>query len=332
MMRPRLPRFQFGEVQIGTVVFGLMLLPVSAVIAALEAFVPRAEIQRVVTANHELAGTPSLDLYVFYLTAAVAHIIVSVLVIAFLKRGLQADISATKEKAIRSSVRLASGVLIGLFLLVDYLQPALAQLSHGRVYAVLQNSSLFSPYFVTPIPAFHLFSLLPAGLIVLGLVVIVLTCFSVGRDLMFVSHSIRSGPTADKRNDIDLKIRSFHNYFYVLSSVLATSTIATTLFLKLPLTSMAPGTGYDSFDALSNAMSVCWGVTFSLTMLAMCFYPYFRVQRDLRVLINDAKVSEDIELQRWVADIQANYVIYTNVKSLISIFVPTAIGAMSPFV
>lgn len=325
-------RFQFGEIQIATIVFVLMLVPVTSVIALLELFVPPEEVRRVVSASHQLAGTSNLQLYVLYLTSAAAHIIVSGLVIAFLSKGLQKDISGTKRHAIRSALYLLCALLIGLFLIADYLGPVLALLSHQRVYAVLQYSSLFNPYFAQQPSAFNPFSLLPGGLIVLGLVVIVLTCVSIGRDLMFVSHSIRSRPTADMRRDVDLKIRSFHNYFYVLSSVLATSTIATALFLKLPLTTIAVGPGYDAFDTLSNALSVCWGVTFSLTMLAMCFYPYFRVQRDLRALIQDAKVTDDVELQHWVTDIQENYVIYTNLKSLISIFVPAVIGSLSPFV
>lgn len=313
------------------IIFALMLVPVTTVIVLMQLFVPAAEVQRAIATSYPLAEAPSLQLYVLYLTSAAAHIIVSGLVIVFLSKGLRKDITETKRRAIQLARYVLTAVLVGLFLVADYVGPVLALISHERTYAVLQRSSMFAPYFAGGQSAFHPFSLLPASLIVLGLVVIVLTCISVARDLMFISQSIRSRPTPDMRRRIDLKIRSFHNYFYVLSSVLATSTIATTLFLKLPLTSILSGPTYDSFSAVSNAISVCWGVTFSLTMLAMCFYPYFRVQRDLRALVHDATVTDDVEMQRWVTDIQENYVIYTNLKSLVSIFVPAVIGALSPF-
>jgi hypothetical protein len=336
---PRLTplRFQFEELRVGAIVFVLMLLPVGGVMAVLQLFVPTKEVQRIVSTTYAIDPAPRLQLYVFYLTAAVAHVIVTALVITFLRKGLQQNISATKHGAITLGVYSFSALIIGLFLISAYLNPVLSTLSHERVYAVLERSPLFAPYFAPVslrglVPSFYRFSVVPVSLIVLGLIVIVLTCFSVGRDVTVVTNSIRSRPTADKRRDIDLKIRSFHIYFYVLSSVLVTSTIATALFLKLPLTSIAAGDGYSAFSDLSNAMSVCWGITFSLTMLAMCFYPYFRIQRDLRALLKDSRITDDRELQQWITDIQQNYVIYANLKSLLAIFVPAAVGALSRFI
>lgn len=111
-----------------------------------------------------------------------------------------------------------------------------------------------------------------------------------------------------------------------------TSTIATGLFFRLPLTSIAPGDAYGSFRDLSNAMTICWGVTFSLTMLAMCFYPYFRIQKDLRTLRIESRVANDTELTRWLDDIQKEYVVYTNVKSLLTIFLPAVVAVLSRFI
>jgi hypothetical protein len=100
----------------------------------------------------------------------------------------------------------------------------------------------------------------------------------------------------------------------------------------MPLTSIAPGDAYSSFQDLSTAMTVCWGVTFSLTMLAMCFYPYFRIQKDLRILRTQSKVTEDTEFTRWLDDIQGEYVVYTNVKTLLTIFLPAVVAVLSRFI
>jgi hypothetical protein len=111
-----------------------------------------------------------------------------------------------------------------------------------------------------------------------------------------------------------------------------TSTIVTGLFFQLPLTTIAPGEAYTSFRDVSTAMTMCWGVTFSLTMLAMWFYPYFRIQNDLRILQRESKVNNDAELARWLDDLRKEYVVYTNVKSLLSIFLPAIVAVLSRFI
>jgi hypothetical protein len=329
--------FHFDEVKVGALIFFLMLVPVTSVIALLQIFVPAAEVNRIISIDYARTAGPNPEMYVFYLIAAVAHVIVSTLVILTLKRRLRENIVEPKRQALGRGAKVFVVVIVILFLISDSLHPVLARLSHERVYRVIESSPLFSPYFrsfpgAASFQGFHLFSLLSGGLIILGLIVIVLTCFNLGRDLVSVRNSINLDLSASKRQDLDTKVQAFHNYFYILSAVLMTSTIATGLFFRLPLTSIAPGEAYASFRDLSTAMTICWGVTFSLTMLAMCFYPYFRIQKDLRRLQIDSRVANDNELNRWLDDIQKEYVVYTNIKSLLTIFLPAVVAVLSRFI
>ena len=334
-------RFYFEELRIAILIFLLMLIPVMSVMALLQIFVPTAEVNRIVAIDYPMAVAPNPDMYVFYLTSAVAHVIVAMLVIIMLRRRLRENISEPKRRAIEFGMYSFMAVIVGLFVVCDSLHTVLSRLSHERIYTVMERSPLFSPYFrsfpgalvgSSSFPGFYLFSILSGGLIILGLIVIVLTCFNLGRDLVVVRNDINSDLTASKRDDLETKIRAFHNYFYVLSAVLMTSTIATGFFFRLPLTTIAPGDAYDSIRDVSTAMTICWGVTFSLTMLAMCFYPFFRIQKDLRILRTQSKVTEDPELMRWLDDIQKEYVVYTNVKSLLSIFLPAVVAVLSRFI
>lgn len=334
-------RFYFEELRIGTWIFLLMLVPVASVLAILQLFVPTAEVNRIVAIEYPRTGAPNPEMYVFYLISAVAHVIVSMLVIVILRRRLRENISEPKRKALEIGMYLFVVVIVVLFVISDSLHPVLARLSHERIYSVIESSPLFSPYFrslpgalvgSSSFAGFHLFSILSGGLIILGLIVIVLTCFNLGRDLVFVRNGINAQLTASNRQDLDTKVQAFHTYFYILSAVLMTSTIATGLFFRLPLTSIAPGDAYGSFRDLSTAMTICWGVTFSLTMLAMCFYPYFRIQKDLRALQIESRVANDTELTRWLDDIQKEYVVYTNIKSLLTIFLPAVIAVLSRFI
>jgi len=330
-------KFHFEELKVGALIFFLMLVPVTSVIALLQLFVPTAEVNRIISIEYARTVAPNPEMYVFYLIAAVAHVIVSMLVILTLRRRLRENISEPKRQALEMGAYSFVVLLVGLFLISDSLDPVLARLSHERIYRVIESSPLFSPYFrsfpgASSFQGFHLFSLLSGGLIILGLIVIVLTCFNLGRDLVSVRNSINTELTASKRQDLDTKVQAFHNYFYILSAVLMTSTIATGLFFRLPLTTIAPGEAYGSFRDLSTAMTICWGVTFSLTMLAMCFYPYFRIQKDLRTLRIESIVASDTELTRWLDDIQKEYVVYTNVKSLLTIFLPAVVAVLSRFI
>jgi hypothetical protein len=345
--------FRFDEIRIGSLIYLFALMPVASAIIILQLFVPTAEVARIIATEYPRIETPNPQIYLLYLTSDVVHIIVATLVIFILRRRLRENISPTKLQAFERAIYFFIVLTVALFLISDSLSPNLATLSHARVYKILEHSPLFSPYFKAipgdlvvgrSFPGPYFFSILPGGLIILGLIVAVLTCFMLGRDLWFVTNSLRPRPTASKRKELDARltaskreeldarIRGFQNYFYALSAVLITSSISTGLYFRLPLTTIAPGDAYASFRDVSTAMTICWGVTFSLTMFVMCFYPYFRIQKDLRALLKESKVANDIELQRWLDDIKKDYVVQSNLTPLLSMFLPAAVALLSRFI
>jgi len=334
--------FHFEEIKIGTRIFLLTLVPFGVVTILLQLFVPTAEVNRIIAIEYSRTAAPNPEVYVFYLISAVAQIIVTMLVIIMLRRRLRENMPETRRKEVELWVYSFVVVILAMFVIGDSLDPVLARLSHERIYRVLEHSPLFSLYFRSfpgvlfgsnSFPGIYLFSFLSGIGIVLALVVIVLTCFNLGRDLAVVRKAIDSQQLSEReKQDIDTKIQAFQSYVYILSAVLMTSTIGTGLFFRLPLTSIAPGEAYSSFRDLSTAMTVCWGVTFSLTMLTMCFYPYFRIQQDLRTLRREGKVADDTEFTLWLADLQKEYVVYTNMKSLLTIFLPALVAVLSRFV
>jgi hypothetical protein len=334
-------RFEFEEIKIGIFIFLLMFVPITIVAVLLQLFVPTAEVNRIIATEYSITAAPNPEMYIFYLVSAVGHLTVTMIVIIMLRRRLRENISEPKRKAVELGVYSFVVVILAVFVIGDSFDPVLARLSHERVYIVLEHSPLFAQYFRSfpgvlfgsnSAPGVYLFSCLSAAGIILALVVVVLTCFNLGGDLAAIRNRLNGRLTISDKKDLDNKIQRFHSYFYILSAVLMTSTIGTGLFFRLPLTSIAPGEAYGSFRDLSTAMTICWGVTFSLTMLTMCFYPYFRIQKDLRKLRKDGKVADDTELTRWLDDLQKEYVVYTNVKSLLTIFLPALVAMLSRFV
>jgi hypothetical protein len=341
MMPSIAARFYFEEIKIGITIFLWTLVPVTFVMILLQLYVPTAEVNRIIAIEYSRTAAPNPEMYIFYLISAVAQVIVTVLVMIILRRRLRENVSETRRKEVELWVYSLVVVILAVFMICDFFDPILARLSHERIYRVLEHSPLFSPYFrsfpdvlvgSSSFPSFYLFSCLSTPGIILALVVIVLTCFNLGQDIVGVRNTINRRLSESEKKDLQNKIQAFHRYFYILSAALMTSTIGTGLYFRLPLTSIAPGEAYDSFRNLSTAMTICWGVTFSLTMLTMCFYPYFRIQKDLRNRRKDAKVGDDRELMRWLDDLQKEYVVYTNVKSLLTIFLPALVAVLSRFV
>lgn len=334
-------RFSFEEIKLGSLIYLFALVPVMSTIIILQFFVPTAEVARIIATEYPRIETPNPQIYLLYLTASVVHVIVATLVILILSRRLREDISPPKLQALERAIYLSIVLTVGLFLISDSLRPNLAALSHDRVYKILEHSPLFSPYFISipgdfvghrSFPGLYLFSILTGGQIILGLIVAVLTCFTLGRGLAFVGNSLNARLTARKRKELDARIRALHNYFYALSAVLMTSSISTGLYFRLPLTTIAPGDAYASFRDVSTAMTICWGVTFSLTTLVIGFYPYFRIQKDLRSLLKESKVAKNIELQRLLEDINKDYVVQSNLTPLLSMFLPAAVALLSRFI
>jgi hypothetical protein len=332
---------EFEEIKLGISIFALALAPATIVMLLLQFYVPAAEVNRIIAIEYSRTAVPNPEMYIFYLISVVAQVIVTVIVIIMLRRRLRENIPEPRRKIIENWVYSFVVVILAVFVIGDFFRPVLAQLSHERIYRVLESSPLFSSYFrsfpgvlfgSSSIPGIYAFSFLAGIGIVLALVVVVLTCFNLGRDLKVVRDAIKGHLSESEKQDLDTKIQAFGSYFYVLSAVLMTSTVGTGLFFRLPLTSIAPGEAYNSFRELSTAMTICWGVTFSLTMLTMCFYPYFRIQGDLRTLRRDGKMANDTEFSRWLEDLQKEYVVYTNVRSLLTIFLPALVAVLSRFV
>jgi hypothetical protein len=324
------------EVRIASKTFIVMLVPVFSVLILLELFIPKASIVDKVDSNN-IAVDPNLKIYILYLTAAATHIILSIIVTLFLFRKLFRNNSNIKRRIILKRLILFILLIIFLFLISDSLQTNLALLSHERIYSYLTKSEYFNKYFQM-IPSshflmrFYIFSFIPFTLIVLGLIIIVLTCFNIGKDLAEVLDKIRIDSKESDREKFQNKISEFQNYLYILSFILATSTIATILFFQVPLTIIKDGEYYKSFQSVSLSMGICWGVVFSLTMFAMCLYPFFVIQKRLGTLIESSDVAGNENTKLWLEKLQENYLIYRNIKSMISVVTPVVISLLAQVV
>jgi hypothetical protein len=327
----------FEEIQIASKTFAVMLIPVLSFIIILELFIPKSEIFCDLDNQYKVLNIPDLKLYILYLTASVSHIIISTIVISYLFKKLFKNNSQLKSKIVFPRFIFFVFLIIFLFLGFDGIHTNLSLFSHERVYFYLSRSDYFSGYFrlipnFSHFEGFYIFSLIPFTLIILGLIIIVLTCFNIGKDLDEVITNLKVDLNEQEKKQFQAKVEEFHNYLYVLSFILATSTIATILFFHIPLSVIGDKKLYESFQNVSLSLGICWGVIFSLTMLAMCLYPYLAIQKKLRSLITNNEISENYETKKWMEKLQSNYIIYKNIKSIISVAVPAFLSLLAQFI
>lgn len=331
---------EFGEVKIAAKTFLFMLIPVAAFIVIFEILIPKDSILNKATPDVLIKNISNIKIYIIYLVSGVSHIIISLAVIVYMTNLLFKDISRLKKRILKISITVFIVSLSGLFLISDYLELNLALLSHERIYSILIMSDYFSPYFKT-LPelvsldsfnnGFYLFSIMPFSLIFLGLIIIVFTCFNIGKDLNYFFNMVRFENTEEERARLLTRIKAFHNYLYILSFILVTSIIATIFFMQIPLVCLLPGDFYQSFLGTSVGMGICWGVIFSLTMLFMCFYPFILINKKLKSVYTNIEITGNDDLKEWIMQIQNNYLIYKNIKTLLSVLSPIIISLFTQF-
>lgn len=323
------------EIKYSFKTFGAMLVPVTALLLVLELLIPKPLLLSNIEKFSFHTDVFNFKTYLLYLVGASTHILVSGTILIILYRRLISNVTAVKRKTLTTYFFIFLVVMVILMLSVDALGLNLAILSHDRTYATLINSPSWAKLFKTvlqfhcgslDVKGFYLFSIMPFLLISLGLSCIVITCLNLGRDLKTFLNRIKPDHGKVDKEALNEHLFSFQHYLHTLSFVLVTSTIATVLFLQLPATCIQNPDILDDFLKVSYGVGVCWGVTFSLTMLFMCFYPYVVIQSRIKRLLTDSEVAEDLELRQWLASAKNKYLIYNNLKSVLSIFAPAFVS------
>ncbi|MEZ5082407.1 MAG: hypothetical protein R2750_02985 [Bacteroidales bacterium] len=315
-----------------------MLIPVSSFILFFQLFISKGELNKIIENYIVYSGAVDHKFFILYLTSGVSHIFISFFVISLFWNKLFDSYTDIKRRIIKKNFWIHLIIIVTLFQTVDILNCNLSIMSHDRIYYILSKSTTFE-YLFTSIPGFaingntinlfYTFSIIPVVLIIFGLVVIILTCMNLGKDLSILFYQLENNISETKKIELQTRIESFHNYLFVLSFVLVTSTIATILFFQLPLICISDGEQYDSYKSTSYGMGICWGVIFTLTMLTMCYYPYVIIQKKLKKIMRDGEVSGNKELGDWLEKIGDNFLIYKNLQSLISVLSPTIIGLLA---
>ncbi len=326
-----------GEIKLTYRTFFIMLMPILLVLIILELFVPEAMVRTEISSYSISTASFSINGYLLYLISAGAHFLISGTIFTLLFMRLLNNVSNEKRKVLLRHFLILLTLMFTLMVIVDSMELNLALLSHDRTYSTLLKSGHWKDTFSTFIGSkssnygFYTFTIMPVGLIVMGLACIVVTCLNVGKDLTKFMNKIKPDHGETNKVVLNEHLKSFQHYIHTLSFVLVTSTIATVLFIQLPATCINDDVLLSKFLSTSYDIGICWGVIFSLTMLFMCYYPHFRIQKEIKNLLLEAKVSENTELYSWLNNTNNKHLLYNDLKSVMSIFAPALVSMVLSF-
>ena len=328
------------EIKNGIIIFGLSLVPVFVMSAILQIMIDQNKLPGYRTASSNISQNYNSGTLIYYLTISFLHIILCIVASYYFVKKAKSNLSLSLIKTISRYRFVCAVIIVAIFFIMDSFKPNISLLSHDRIFDVLRKSDFFAVYFkMFPcdyfninIKLFYAFSIFPFLLIFLALVIIVVSSFSIGKDLArFQKISYEEFCLDEIDKEIENIMTNMKNYIFGLSIILATSTIATILFFQLPVPVFQDQVLQAKYQKVSYSMGFCWGMIFSLTMVAMCLFPIIVVLRKLNKIGDTERYKKDNKFKHWVIENQNKLSLFNNLKTVFSVFSPIFISLVTQF-
>jgi hypothetical protein len=333
------PFVSFQEIRHAVVIAGFSLIPSVAIFVVLQLYLTQAAVTMMCQGDHSANGHDFTPLFNYY-TIWVAHILVSVGVGVGADRGAFRNASEAKSNVLK---RFRAAVFLLLMLTVfaaDATHRNIALLSHERIFNVLSRSPALASLFRNEvefldrtIPAPTSFSVLPMSAIAAALWAMATVILCCSRFLAAFQRSEGDSNTSQEDRVVAFgeAMEALRTHFLALSIVLVTSTLATIAFFRTPL-GLLPTSERVEYQATSDAMGLVWGATFSLTLVALCVYPFCVLRSRFEILERDAQDAKNEPLVKWIRKHRALLQVPANLKVILSMLSPAAISVLSSLI
>lgn len=329
--------FEFVELRHAWRIMAVGVVPSVLVFVVIEVAVTDAAIARMCDTARSAITRHDFSPLVNYYISWVAHLVVSVGVAFGATRGA---LHASESKApFLTRFPLAVSLLIVAFVLTaDAFHTKIAVLSHERLFSVLSEEPALAPLlrneseiagFALPVPTwFSVFPVVGVG-VALWATCVVIMCASKFL-VTFETQSVESRE-ADPRARLTDAIEALRTHLLALSLVLVTSTFGTIAYLRIPLGLLADGPRSD-FKSISDSIGLVWGVMFSLTLIALCIYPFMMLREQFDKLREQTEQTKNQVMYSWLQDNRLLLQVPTNLQLLLSIVSPAAVAVVSNLV
>jgi len=112
---------------------------------------------------------------------------------------------------------------------------------------------------------------------------------------------------------------------------MVSSTVATVLYLQVPMSLIENDVQRQSFQSLSLSVGFSWGLVFSFTLLFLCIHPYLKINQLVSNYSNDHRLSDDEATIAWIEEKKEVFSVSNNVKLITSIVSPTMASLLTTF-
>jgi hypothetical protein len=317
---------------------GAAFVPAMLVFGVFEGFLTDSAIARLSRIDRSAVdGRDLAPLFTYYISW-VAHVCIAFGVGLLAAHSAFRNTSEPKKSALRSFRILIPLAALLVVLIADAMHCNLAVLSHQRLFNVLNLEPSLLPMFRTErtftgytVWAPTLFSFFPVSAIAAAFwaTSTIIMCAS-----KFLVELKRPKRTADPKKRIAAfcdALEELRSHFMALSLVLVTSTLATIAYLRTPLGLLSEAERL-GFKATADAIGLVWGVTFSLTLLALCIYPFSVLRRCLSTLGTEADLTQDTVLSQWVRENRAVLQVPANLQLVLSTLLPATVAVLANLV
>lgn len=333
------PFLSFQEMRHAVAMAGFSVIPSIAIFIVLQLYLTQAAMTTMCHGYRSVNGHDFTPLFNYY-TIWVAHILISIGVGVGADRGAFRNTSEAKSKVLQ---RFRVAIFLLLILIVfaaDATHRNIALLSHERIFNVLSRSPALAPMFrgevqflgrTIPVPtAFSVLPMTAVGAALWAMATVILCCSK-----FLVAFQRPNGDSDPSQEDrvaaFGDAMEALRAHFLALSLVLMTSTLATIAFFRIPLGFLGVSERIE-YQAVSNAMGLVWGATFSLTLIALCVYPFCVLRRRFEVLERDARDGQNDSLGKWIRKHRALLQVPANLKVILSMLSPATISILSSMI
>lgn len=320
--------FPFREMRHALWMVGAAFVPATLVFVVFEVFVTDSAIARLSSIDRSAVDGHDLAPLFTYYISWVAHVCIALGVGSLAAHSAFRNTSEPKKSALRSFRILVPLAVLFVVLMADTMQCNLAVLSHQRLFNVLALEPSLMPMFSTGPTCFSFF---PVSAIAAAFWATSTIIMCASKFLVELKRPRREDNPKKRIAAFCDALEELRSHFMALSLVLVTSTLATIAYLRTPLGLLCEAERPE-FKATSDAIGLVWGVTFSLTLLALCIYPFILLRRCFRALSTEADLTEDPVLSPWVRENRAVLQVPANLQLVLSTLLPATVAVLANLV
>jgi hypothetical protein len=331
--------FPYRETRHARWMIGAALVPALLVWGVFELFLTDSAIARLSRIDRSAVGGHDLAPLFTYYISWVAHVCISLGVGLLAAHSAFRNTSEPKKSVLRSFRILVPLAVLLVILAADAMHCNLAVLSHQRLFNVLALEPSLLPMFRTE-RTFNAYTVwAPTTFSFFPVSAIAAAFWATSTIIMCASKFLVELKRPKKRiADPQKRIAAFcdaleelRSHFMALSLVLVTSTLATIAYLRTPLGLLSEAER-SGFKATADAIGLVWGVMFSLTLLALCIYPFSVLRRCFSSLGTEADLTKDTVLSQWVRENRTVLQVPANLQLVLSTLLPATVAVLANLV